>query len=79
MTDLEKRIARRTKEHHDYRRKRLVVLLIPGEGLEPSKIGVREERTRKIFSAPVAAIYRQLIRWEIEHQKQCRKAKGDRQ
>lgn len=74
MTTLERRIARRTKEHHDYRRKRLVVLLIPGEGIEPSQIGIREERTRHVFAAPVAAIYRQLIRWEVETKQHSRKA-----
>ena len=74
MTDLEKRIARRTKEPHDYRRKRLVVLLIPGEGTEPSRIGIREERARKEFAAPIAAIYRQLIRWEVESKQHSRKA-----
>ena len=74
MTDLERRIARRTKEHHDYRRKRLVVLLIPGEGTEPSQIGIREEQTRKVFAAPIAAIYRQLIRWEVETKQHSRKA-----
>jgi len=74
MTDLERRIARRTKEHHDYRRKRLVVLLIPGEGTEPSRIGIREERARKVFAAPIAAIYRQLIRWEVETKQHSRKA-----
>ena len=74
MTTLERRIARRTKEHHDYRRKRLVVLLIPGEGTEPSQIGIREERARKVFTAPIAAIYRQLIRWEVETKQHSRKA-----
>ena len=74
MTTLERRIARRTKEHHDYRRKRLVVLLIPGEGTEPSQIGIHEERARKVFAAPIAAIYRQLIRWEVETKQHSRKA-----
>ena len=74
MTTLERRIARRTKEHHDYRRKRLVVLLIPGEGTEPSQIGIREERARKVFTAPIAAIYHQLIRLEVETKQHSRKA-----
>jgi hypothetical protein len=49
MTDLTKRIKRRTVESYGYHgRRRLVVILMPGD-----VIGIREERRRKVFSAPI--------------------------
>ena len=66
MTTLKKPVTRRTMETHDHRRRRLVVTLFPGEGTEPSFIGIREERARQMFVAPVAAVYRQLAQWHID-------------
>ena len=75
MTELKKAVSRRTVEAHDHRRRRLVVTLYPGEGTEPSFIGIREERARQIFTAPVAAVYRQLVRWHVDALRNMRKAR----
>ena len=75
MTELKKAVTRRTVETHDHRRRRLVVTLFPGEGTEPSWIGIREERSRQTFAAPVAAVYRQLVQWHVDALRSTRKAR----
>jgi hypothetical protein len=60
MTDLTKRIKRRTTGTYQ-RRKRLVVILMPGD-----VIGIREERCRKLFTAPIDRVYRQIVHWHVE-------------
>jgi hypothetical protein len=50
MTDLTRKVSRRTITTH--RRRRIVVSLHPGD-----IIGVREERRRKEFTVPVASVY----------------------
>ena len=75
MTELKNAVTRRTVEAHDYRRRRLVVTLYPAEGTQPAYIGIREERARQVFTAPVAAVYRQLVQWHVDALRQTRKAR----
>jgi len=60
-TDLRKTVVRRCAEPHDYRGKRLIVALEPGD-----VISMREERSKKHFSAPLSKVFRQIVRWNIE-------------
>jgi hypothetical protein len=71
MTDLLRRVARRTVDPQMGKR-RLVVILYPGD-----TIGIREERRRKIFFAPIDRAYRQMVVWEVEA-KRAQKLKGKR-
>lgn len=51
MTDIKKKARRRAR--HPYYRNRIVVMLEPSDGLV-------------VFRAPIAAVYRQLVLWDIE-------------
>jgi hypothetical protein len=73
MTDLTKRIKRRTVGTY-HRRRRLVVVLLPGD-----VIGMREERCRKLFTAPIDRVYRQIVTWNVDAERlQRRKARASR-
>ena len=61
MTDLERVIRRRTRFSFAHYRKRIVVILEPGDLL-----AMRLERTRTVFRAPIPAVYRQLVEWHVE-------------
>ncbi len=67
-TDLRKTVVRRCSEPHDHRGKRLIVALEPGD-----VISFREERAHDYFSAPLATVFRQVVRWNIESQSPKRK------
>jgi hypothetical protein len=54
-------VKRRTTGQYHHRRHRLVVVLMPGD-----VIGIREERCRKLFTAPLARVYQQIIAWNVE-------------
>lgn len=54
------KVIRRTVGVHD-RRRRLVVSLEPGDVL-----GIREERRRKWFKAPLGRIYTQIVMWNVD-------------
>jgi hypothetical protein len=74
MTDLTKRLKRRTVESYGYHgRRRLVVILMPGD-----VIGIREERRRKVFSAPIDRVYRQIVAWNVEASRQQRRKPSSR-
>jgi hypothetical protein len=75
VTDLIKRIRRRTvAAYSHHRRRRLVVILMPGD-----VIGIREERCRKVFMAPIDRVYRQIVTWNVEAERQQRrKARANR-
>ena len=60
MTDLENPVRRRTRQTFAHYRKRIVVILERGDNL-----AMRLERTRTVFRAPIAAVYRQLVEWHV--------------
>lgn len=68
MTDLTKRVKRRTLTPH--RGRRIVVSLMPGDVL-----GFREERTHKEFLLSVGGAYDYAVMLEVERQRRDRKAK----
>lgn len=70
MTELRKRVVRRTTGNYDHRRRRMVVILTPGDVLT-----MREERSRTTFSAPLARVMRQLIVWNAEAKRAEKRAK----
>jgi hypothetical protein len=61
MTDLERPVTRRSVGCYDHRGRRMVITLAPGD-----VILVREERTRKSFSAPLVRVMRQIIIWNAD-------------
>ena len=70
-TDLRKTVIRRCTEPHDHRGKRLIVALEPGD-----VISIREERSKKHFSAPLSKVFRQIVRWNLESQSPKRRKRG---
>ena len=72
-TELRKTVKRKTANAHDYRGKRLVVTLYPGD-----TIGFREERCRKEFQAPLSKVYRQVVKWNVDAEKTKKKRKPKR-
>ena len=70
-TDLRKTVVRRCAEPHDYRGKRLIVALEPGD-----VISFREERSPNHFSAPLSTVFRQVVRWNIESQSPKKRKRG---
>ena len=70
-TDLRKTVMRRCCEPHDHRGKRLIVALEPGD-----VISFREERSHNYFSAPLATVFRQVVRWNIESQSPKQRKRG---
>lgn len=70
MTPLEKPVSRRTLQAIDYRRRRLVVTLYPC-----GTIGLREERTRKVYELPLAHVYSMAVQAEVLRKRAERKAR----
>lgn len=60
MTDLEKFVRRRTRFPFAHYRRRIVVILEPGD-----VVAMRLERTRTLYRAPIASVYRQLVEWHV--------------
>jgi hypothetical protein len=60
MTDLEKTVRRRTRFPFAHYRRRIIVILEPGDVL-----AMRLERARTPYRAPISAIYRQLVEWHV--------------
>ena len=60
MTDLENPVKRRTRLPFAHYRKRIVVILEPGDC-----VAMRLEKTRTLFRAPISAVYRQLVEWHV--------------
>jgi hypothetical protein len=77
MTELEKSVKRRTRLPFAHYRKRIVVILEPGDC-----IAMRLEKTRKLYRAPIPSVYRQLVEWHVEAKRRekrlARKQKGRR-
>ncbi len=69
MTDLRKPVRRRTSGVYDHSARRIVVILEPGD-----VIAMREERGRKLFSASIPRIFRQLIIWNVEAERAAKRA-----
>ena len=70
-TELRRTVARRCTEPHDHRGKRLIVSLEPGD-----VISFREERSKNSFSAPLAKVFRQVVRWNVESPKPIKRKRG---
>ena len=74
MTDLHKTIRRRSRQQFAHYRKRIIVSLEPGD-----IIGMRLERTRTTYRAPLASVFRTLADWharaEARAKKEARKLK----
>lgn len=74
MTDLNKRVSRRTREPLMHYRRRIIVSLEPGD-----VIGMRLERTHTTYTAPLASVFRILAQWSADEKRrvkiQQRKAK----
>ena len=74
MTDLEKTVRRRTRFPFAHYRKRIVVILEPGD-----TIAMRLERAHTPYRGTLAAVYRQLVEWHVEaKQREKRKARKKR-
>lgn len=71
MTGLRKVVRRRTVEPHDYTRRRLVVMLEPGD-----VIGFREERCRKVFRAPISMVFRQVVKWNVDAERTAKRRRS---
>ena len=74
MTDLHKTIRRRSRDQFAHYRKRIVISLEPGD-----VIGMRLERTRTTYRAPLASVFRTLADWharaEARDKREARKLK----
>jgi hypothetical protein len=69
MTELTKPIRRRTRGMFGHYRKRIVVTLEPGD-----LIALRLERSRTTFRATIAGVYRQVVAWNAEAERQRKRA-----
>ena len=61
MTDLERRIIRRSRFPFAHYRKRIVMAFEPGD-----VVAMRLERTRTWYRGSAAGVFRQLIAWQVE-------------
>ena len=61
MTDLNRPVKRRTCRPADLVRRRLVVMLEPGDTL-----AMREHGRRKIYRRSLERIYLQMVRWQVD-------------
>ena len=61
MTELKKAVKRRTRFPFAHYRKRIVVILEPGD-----TIAMRLERSRTPYRGTLAAVYRQLVEWHVQ-------------
>jgi len=69
MTPIRKSVARRTVTPYDHHGRRVVVTLEPGDVL-----GLRWERTRRTFRAPIHRVMRQVIEWNVSAERAARRA-----
>ena len=60
MTDLRKRVKRRTVTPCDMVRRRLIVAMLPGDVL-----AFREAGRRRWYSAPIARVFVTVAQWNI--------------
>lgn len=69
MTELRKPVRRRTATPYDHGGQRIVVSLEPGD-----VIGLRFERTRKTFRAPIKRLMQQVIQWNVDAERAAKRA-----
>lgn len=69
VTDIKKNIRRRTIEPYNHHGRRIVVQIGVGD-----TISMREERTRKWFTAPIRRVMQQLIVWNVDAERAAKKA-----
>ena len=67
MTDLNRPVKRRTCRPADLVRRRLVVILEPGDTL-----AMREHGRRKIYRRSLERIFLQLVRWQVEDDRRAK-------
>lgn len=73
MTDLLRPVSRRTRLPFAHYRRRIVVVLEPGD-----VIAMRLERTRTLYRAPIPSLYRQMIEWHVQARRRERRKKKRR-
>ena len=73
ITELRRTIIRRTAEAFDHRKRRVIVRLEPGD-----VISMKEERSRKWFSAPINHVYQQIVHWNVLAEKAIKRLRGKR-
>lgn len=61
MTDLERPVSRRSRAPFAHYRRRIVVILEPGDSL-----AMRLERSRTVYRAPLETVFRQLAQWHAQ-------------
>ncbi|NLF40284.1 hypothetical protein GX586_12620 [bacterium] len=69
MTELRKKVTRRTLEVNPTVRRRIVIQLTPGD-----VIAFREEGRRTWYTAPIMRVFTAVARWNIEAARAERKA-----
>ena len=69
MTSIRKPVTRRTVEPYDHHGRRVVVTLEPGDVL-----ALRWERTRKTFRAPINAVMRAIVLWNVDAERAAKRA-----
>lgn len=70
MNEITRPLKRRTREPFAHYRRRIVVMLEPGDVL-----AMRLEGTRTTYSAPIESVFRQLAHW---HALRARREKAER-
>lgn len=63
-------VKRKTVFPYDHRGRKIVVILEAGD-----VIGMREERTRRVFTAPIRRVLQQLIVWTVDAERANKKSK----
>jgi hypothetical protein len=60
MTELTRPVTRRTSRPFAHYRRRIVVMLEPGD-----TIAMRLERTRMTYRVPIATVFHQFVEWHV--------------
>ncbi|MBU6401061.1 MAG: hypothetical protein KGS61_12130 [Verrucomicrobia bacterium] len=74
MTDLDEPVRPRTREAFGHYRRRMIVSLEIGDTL-----AMRLERSRTVYRASLAAVFRQLADWRAEAEHRTKRAARRRQ
>ena len=69
MTDLRKRVERRTVDPVASVRRQVVVALLPGD-----VVAFREAGRRKWYTAPVGKLFTTVVRWNVDAEQAAKKA-----
>lgn len=68
-TELRKTVRRKAAGPYDHKGARVVVILEPGD-----VIGMRLERTRRLFRAPINRVFRQIMVWNVDAERAAKRA-----